>query len=173
MVLVRYLFRPTLLIREEKRKHMAARKKTRKAAPEKSKAGRKKEIKRFEMEIWTEQAGNGPVAENEIAFVVRTSGGTPLNPTDTGKIHRLLQHELRALGHKLKRKGQELDPVKEEAPPEPPPADDPAPPEEAQGDEDAPENAPAASPADPDDPDAHNTPEADSALADSAELTPQ
>jgi hypothetical protein len=87
---------------------MAARKK-RKAVPEKSKAGRKKEIKRFEMETRT---GAGLVASfpNEIAFVVRTSGGTPLNPTDTGKLHRLLQHELRRLGHKLKRKGQELDP---------------------------------------------------------------
>lgn len=104
---------------------MAARKKRRKAAlPPKSKAGRKKEIKRFELELVVSSSYSRDGAEvptlicgkNEIAFVVRTSGGTPLNTTDTGKLYRLLQHELRALGHKLKRKGQELDP-KEEAPP--------------------------------------------------------
>jgi hypothetical protein len=94
---------------------MAARKK-RKAVPEKSKAGRKKEIKRFEMiQCTTEDTEQWTPLPNEVAFIVRTSGGTPLNPTDTGKLHRLLQHELRRLGHKLKRKGQELDPGPEAA----------------------------------------------------------
>lgn len=92
-----------------------ATKKKRKAAPApKSKAGRKKEIKRFELEkLVGGDESNEALEANEIAFVVRTSGGTPLNTTDTGKLFRLIQHELRKLGHKLKRKGQDLDPEPE------------------------------------------------------------
>lgn len=151
---------------------MAARKK-RKAVPEKSKAGRKKEIKRFEMAIWDHKASGdvAPVCNpNEIAFVVRTSGGTPLNPTDTGKLHRILQHELRRLGHKLKRKGQELDPEPETAKIEAPAPEadtshadpskdlDPAPSDQAWPSADD-VKAPTADPAldgDADDSDAHN-----------------
>lgn len=96
---------------------MAIKKKRgRKAAPPPTKRGRKKELKRFEMETWThEDMRPDPVsgratAPNEVAFVVRTSGGTPLNATDVKKLFGVLQHELRSLGHHLKRKGQPLDP---------------------------------------------------------------
>lgn len=90
------------------------------AAPPPLKRGRKKELKRFEMETWhtTEMdqgVGAAKVAANEVAFVVRTSGGTPLNASDVKKLFRALQHEIRSLGHHLKRKGQPLDPKPKEA----------------------------------------------------------
>jgi len=89
---------------------MATKKRRKKVAPV-SKAGRKKEIKRFILEKWSGgDAADDVLKANEIAFVVKTSGGTPLNTTDLNKLWRLLQHELRALGHKLVRKGQPLDP---------------------------------------------------------------
>lgn len=92
---------------------MAIKKRGRKkTAPPPPKRGRKKELKRFEMETWYH--GDGGVAvtleANEIAFVIRTSGGTPLNTSDVKKLFSGLQHEIRALGHILKRKGQSLDP---------------------------------------------------------------
>lgn len=142
---------------------MAARKK-RKAAPEKSKAGRKKEIKRFELEI-ADASSEYNLEGCEIAFVVRTSGGTPLNTTDTGKLYRLLQHELRALGHKLKRKGQELDLAEPEKAEPASAADNPEDDDAKRHDPDdeQPEEVPDSAPeseevalADPDDSDAHN-----------------
>lgn len=94
------------------------------AAPPPLKRGRKKELKRFEME--TRVGSPEGVEANEVAFLVRTSGGSPLNASDVKKLFRALQHEIRALGHHLKRKGQPLDPAPkapkepEEAAPEPP-----------------------------------------------------
>lgn len=90
---------------------MANKKRRKKVAPQRSNAGRKKELKRFELEKWSGgDASDDVLATNQIAFIVTTSGGTPLNTTDVNKLWRILQHELRALGHKLKRKGQPLDP---------------------------------------------------------------
>ena len=92
---------------------MAIKKRRKKVIPRPG-AGRKKELKRFELEKWVGGSTHEPddvLKPNEVAFLVRTSGGTPLNTTDVGKLWRLLQHELRALGHKLKRKGQPLDPL--------------------------------------------------------------
>lgn len=92
---------------------MANKKRRKKAAITRPGAGRKKELKRFELEKWVGGSTHEPddvLKPNEVAFLVRTSGGTPLNTTDVGKLWRILQHELRALGHKLKRKGQPLDP---------------------------------------------------------------
>lgn len=89
---------------------MAAKKKTKRRGTPRPGAGRKKEIKRFILEKWTgEGAQDDVMAQNEIAFVVKTSGGSRLNITDTNRLYRFLQHELRALGHKAVRKGQELD----------------------------------------------------------------
>lgn len=105
---------------------MAARKKRRKVATDGPKPGRKKELKRFELEILSGSPEGMEV--NEIAFVIRTSGGSPLNQSDTNKLSRLIQHALRSWGHKLRRKGQPLDPpapkepepkVEETAPPDP------------------------------------------------------
>lgn len=111
---------------------MATRKKRKKAVYDGPRPGRKKDIKRFELEKWS--GGDAPddvLKANEVAFVVRTSGGTPLNQSDVNKISRILQHELRAQGHKLKRKGQPLDP------PEPKPeVEDTSPPESAEKSED-------------------------------------
>jgi hypothetical protein len=90
---------------------MATRKKRKKAVYDGPRPGRKKDIKRFELEKWS--GGDAPddvLKPNEVAFVVRTSGGTPLNASDVNKISRSLQHQLRGMGHKLKRKGQPLDP---------------------------------------------------------------
>lgn len=143
------------------------------AAPPPLKRGRKKELKRFEMDVWThgdmqpDPVSERATAPNEVAFVVRTSGGTPLNTSDAKKLFRMLQHEIRALGHHLKRKGQPLDP-EPKAPKEPKgPTKEPAPepaapePEETQAspspeseDHAEPEAKAAANPVDPDDSDA-------------------
>lgn len=123
------------------------------AAPPPLKRGRKKELKRFEMATWTHENLEIGMDPNEVAFVVRTSGGTPLNASDVKKLFRALQHEIRSLGHHLKRKGQPLDPepkqpkAKKEEPETPQPSDD-APEAEAApevGDDSPPEDA------DPDD----------------------
>ena len=149
---------------------MAAKKRGRKkkvVVPDVVKPGRKKELKRFEMLTLT-RADTTEFDENEVAFVIRTSGGTPLNQTDVGKAFRTLQHLLRSLGHKLKRKGQELDPApkpeepkQEEAPPTQnseqnptvEPASEPEATEEAPAD---PEPVPNPSLSDPDDSDPNN-----------------
>jgi hypothetical protein len=113
---------------------MAIKKKRgRKAAPPPPKRGRKKELKRFEMETWGPHTQASTLDVNEVAFVIRTSGGSPLNASDVKKLFRILQHEIRSLGHHLKRKGQPLDPAPkaskkaapaEDAPPEPTVSDD-------------------------------------------------
>lgn len=111
---------------------MALKKRGRKKQVEQTaKPGRKKELKRFELDTLG-NADTEALDKNEVAFLVRTSGGTPLNQTDVAKLHRLLQHELRRLGHKLKRKGQDLDPAPKPAaePETPAPAEETPSPEE-------------------------------------------
>ena len=86
------------------------------AVPPESRPGRKKDVRRFELEIFSGE-GNGHTNVNEVAFFLRTSGGTPLNATDTKKVAGWILLQLKLLGHKMRRKGQELDPApKDEKP---------------------------------------------------------
>lgn len=117
---------------------MAARKKRRKAATDGPKPGRKKELKRFELNVLSaDNMGDTTqwkAGSNEIAFVIATSGGSPLNQSDTNKLSRLIQHTLRSWGHKLKRKGQPLDPPEPKAEETPTPDSENKPPREGETD---------------------------------------
>lgn len=134
---------------------MAARKKRRKSRiVEKSNRGRKPDSRRFELEVHDNgSAESFNVGDNEVIFLVRTSGGSPLKVTHAHKLEKFILTELKAMGHKLLRKGQELDPV---APPEPPPPESTAPEMDTSPTADV-VVAPPASLADPDDSDAHTT----------------
>lgn len=90
---------------------MVARKRRKKklTGPPPNPRGRKKELKKFELEIVDSDSEHG-MDLNEVAFLVRTSGGSSLTGRDTKKVADMIRLELRRLGHTPNRKGKPLDP---------------------------------------------------------------